>query len=447
MVVPPRVRAASGLRLDTAAGDRDRSRCVIYRGFRPALSSWPWWRSCAKHDRILRHEPLRRTSSSSAAAPTARAPRFTWPAWARRTSACWSAATWRPGATGKSGALVRMHYTNEHESRLAIESLKIFREFSTHRRRRLRLRGAGLPPGRGPRLRGRRCAATWPASSASASDTREISRDDIRAALPRVPRRRHRRRGLGARLRLRRSERHRVRLRGRRAAPGRHHRDWLSRHPHPDRARPRHRRGDRGRARRGAGGRAGARRLGPAAARSARTRLWAPALPHPGLALPLAARADPQAPGGHRRGPEGVDPAGGRQSDADRRRAGRAPTAGPRQATRGRGRGLRGALPRAAVPPPAPLRRFDDARRLGRHDHDEPRRPPDHRPDPVDPRPLRDARRLRHVVQDLARDRQVPRRVDPRGQAAHGRPHALPRRPLRRGPPLGRRATTTAASA
>src|SRR5881398_1110493 len=33
------------------------------------------------------------------------------------------------GATGKSGALVRMHYTNEHESRLALESLKVFRGF------------------------------------------------------------------------------------------------------------------------------------------------------------------------------------------------------------------------------------------------------------------------------------------------------------------------------
>jgi sarcosine oxidase subunit beta len=33
------------------------------------------------------------------------------------------------GATGKSGALVRMHYTNEAESRLAVESLKIFRDF------------------------------------------------------------------------------------------------------------------------------------------------------------------------------------------------------------------------------------------------------------------------------------------------------------------------------
>jgi sarcosine oxidase subunit beta len=33
------------------------------------------------------------------------------------------------GATGKSGALVRMHYTNEAESRLAHESLKVFRHF------------------------------------------------------------------------------------------------------------------------------------------------------------------------------------------------------------------------------------------------------------------------------------------------------------------------------
>ena len=33
------------------------------------------------------------------------------------------------GATGKSGSLVRMHYTNESESKLAFESLKIFRDF------------------------------------------------------------------------------------------------------------------------------------------------------------------------------------------------------------------------------------------------------------------------------------------------------------------------------
>src|SRR3989442_11696053 len=35
------------------------------------------------------------------------------------------------GATGESGALVRMHYTNEHESRVALESLKVFRNFDT----------------------------------------------------------------------------------------------------------------------------------------------------------------------------------------------------------------------------------------------------------------------------------------------------------------------------
>jgi sarcosine oxidase subunit beta len=33
------------------------------------------------------------------------------------------------GATGKSGSLVRMHYTNEPESQLAFESLKVFRDF------------------------------------------------------------------------------------------------------------------------------------------------------------------------------------------------------------------------------------------------------------------------------------------------------------------------------
>ena len=34
-------------------------------------------------------------------------------------------------ASGKSGALIRMHYTNEAESRLAWESLKVFRDFRT----------------------------------------------------------------------------------------------------------------------------------------------------------------------------------------------------------------------------------------------------------------------------------------------------------------------------
>src|SRR3984893_8473184 len=34
------------------------------------------------------------------------------------------------GASGKSGSLVRMHYTNDAEARLAFESLKGFRDFS-----------------------------------------------------------------------------------------------------------------------------------------------------------------------------------------------------------------------------------------------------------------------------------------------------------------------------
>ncbi|MDO8477656.1 MAG: FAD-dependent oxidoreductase [Candidatus Rokubacteria bacterium] len=34
------------------------------------------------------------------------------------------------GATGKSGSLVRMHYTNEVESRLAWESHRVFRDFA-----------------------------------------------------------------------------------------------------------------------------------------------------------------------------------------------------------------------------------------------------------------------------------------------------------------------------
>jgi len=34
------------------------------------------------------------------------------------------------GASGKSGSLVRMHYTNPHESRLALESLKVFHDFA-----------------------------------------------------------------------------------------------------------------------------------------------------------------------------------------------------------------------------------------------------------------------------------------------------------------------------
>jgi sarcosine oxidase, subunit beta len=36
------------------------------------------------------------------------------------------------GATGKSGALVRCHYTNTHEARLTLESLRVFRDWDEH---------------------------------------------------------------------------------------------------------------------------------------------------------------------------------------------------------------------------------------------------------------------------------------------------------------------------
>src|SRR5437762_1305996 len=53
------------------------------------------------------------------------------PPWATTSSRF--CVLWAPAgpasAEGKSGALVRMHYTNDAESRLALESLKIFRDF------------------------------------------------------------------------------------------------------------------------------------------------------------------------------------------------------------------------------------------------------------------------------------------------------------------------------
>src|SRR5262249_35772344 len=54
------------------------------------------------------------------------------------------------GATGKSGSLVRMHYTNEAESRLAWESLKIFRGFDPPVGGGCGCSGPGLVGWRGP---------------------------------------------------------------------------------------------------------------------------------------------------------------------------------------------------------------------------------------------------------------------------------------------------------
>ncbi len=88
------------------------------------------------------------------------------------------------GATGKSGALVRMHYTNEHESRLAIESLKIFRNLPTVVGGDCGFEAPRLPAARGAAATRPRCAATWPSAEDSASDTSVVSRDEVRELFP-----------------------------------------------------------------------------------------------------------------------------------------------------------------------------------------------------------------------------------------------------------------------
>jgi sarcosine oxidase subunit beta len=87
------------------------------------------------------------------------------------------------GATGKSGALVRMHYTNEHESRLAVESLRIFREFSAIVGGDCGFEAPGflqlVPAGYEEALR-RNLAR----QQRLGIDTREVSRDEVRALFP-----------------------------------------------------------------------------------------------------------------------------------------------------------------------------------------------------------------------------------------------------------------------
>src|SRR5688572_17544409 len=87
------------------------------------------------------------------------------------------------GATGKSGALVRMHYTNDAESRLAFESLKIFRDFDGIVGGRcgfepvgfMQLVGAEYRDALGRNVERQRRLGI---------DTREITLDDARALLP-----------------------------------------------------------------------------------------------------------------------------------------------------------------------------------------------------------------------------------------------------------------------
>jgi glycine/D-amino acid oxidase-like deaminating enzyme len=87
------------------------------------------------------------------------------------------------GATGKSGALVRMHYTNEAESRLAVESLKIFRDFEGIVGGSCGFEAVGFLQLVGPEYREalRRNVAR---QQRLGIETREVSLDDTRALLP-----------------------------------------------------------------------------------------------------------------------------------------------------------------------------------------------------------------------------------------------------------------------
>lgn len=87
------------------------------------------------------------------------------------------------GATGKSGALVRMHYTNPHESRLAMESLKIFQNFDGVVGGDSGFDGLGfiqiVPHGAEEKL-----ARNVARQQALGIDTRVISRDELRELQP-----------------------------------------------------------------------------------------------------------------------------------------------------------------------------------------------------------------------------------------------------------------------
>jgi sarcosine oxidase, subunit beta len=89
------------------------------------------------------------------------------------------------GATGKSGALVRMHYTNDAESRLALESLKVFRDFDAIVGGQCGFEAVGFVQLVGPEYREalRRNVAR---QQRLGIDTREISLDDTRVLLPGV---------------------------------------------------------------------------------------------------------------------------------------------------------------------------------------------------------------------------------------------------------------------
>jgi sarcosine oxidase subunit beta len=87
------------------------------------------------------------------------------------------------GATGKSGSLVRMHYTNEAESRLAWESLKVFRDFANVVGGDCGFDATGFVQIVGP-AHADALAANVAMQQRIGIDTRLVSKDELRAISP-----------------------------------------------------------------------------------------------------------------------------------------------------------------------------------------------------------------------------------------------------------------------
>jgi len=87
------------------------------------------------------------------------------------------------GATGKSGSLVRMHYTNEPESRLAWESLKVFRDFKNVVGGDCGFEGIGFLQIVGPEYQAA-LQRNVERQRRIGIDTRVVSREEIRRLVP-----------------------------------------------------------------------------------------------------------------------------------------------------------------------------------------------------------------------------------------------------------------------
>ncbi len=85
------------------------------------------------------------------------------------------------GATGKSGPFVRMHYRNVAESRLAWESLKVFRDFSDAVGGDCGFDAAGFVQIVGP-AHADALAGNVAMQRRIGIDTRRVSKDELRAS-------------------------------------------------------------------------------------------------------------------------------------------------------------------------------------------------------------------------------------------------------------------------